>query len=523
MRKISLRYIVCALMCMGIISVWGQEKFDEQLVAITQMTPDQAIYQLEQYQLAHPWFAGVYYHLGKKNEELMYNIHPILNYDYLGRVLYNARVYYGNCLHYAQNTSLKDEDFVGIPKRGNHIDYEDIARFTNKKMEHVKQIKTRVDNLYKNYYRMVERYNACRRMFTDFCEQYPGEKQAHLQLQAQDITLLYHLATQFDSLHVDIQAFKNALAEYPIEQYQPIFVYQDIRLYRLDGLTHTNFMASTIPLWNYGAFAKQFLKKQHEDYAAYYQTIQQEYEQIGNAVEAVKKGEKLPIKTNKILTNYINKMDYASFMVPLTQIQQICADMIHCHANELLAENDSTLVVEDIELALNTLYEHDQNRVAARQQLSVLGVRLTEKELSKYQQILRADTTKEAILALAEERLHVADSIYEKIAEDFYLTINKTITPFEKYRDALNDIIIFAHQLPQGEAEIVNMLPLSEGYLVVYADGLFYVVNSQLEVIRQFEHKQHVPIKAVYKIAGDKIAVISPTYTFFIDNQGTAK
>jgi hypothetical protein len=87
----------------------------------------------------------------------------------------------------------------------------------------------------------------------------------------------------------------------------------------------------------------------------------------------------------------------------------------------------------------------------------------------------------------------------------------------------LNDIIIFAHQLPQGEAEIVTMLPLSEGYLVVYADGLFCVVNSQLEVIRQFEHKQHVPIKAVYKIAGDKIAVISPTYTFFIDNQGTAK
>ena len=240
-------------------------------------------------------------------------------------------------------------------------------------------------------------------------------------------------------------------------------------------------------------------------------------------VEAVKKGEKLPIKTNKILTNYINKMDYASFMVPLTQIQQICADMIHCHANELLAENDSTLVVEDIELALNTLYEHDQNRVAARQQLAVLEARLTEKELSKYQQILRADTTKEAILALAEERLHVADSIFEKIAEEFYLTINKTITPFEKYRDALNDIIIFAHQLPQGEAEIVNMLPLSEGYLVVYADGLFYVVNSQLEIIRQFEHKQHVPIKAVYKIAGDKIAVISPTYTFFIDNQGTAK
>ena len=147
MRNILLRYIACALMCMVMTCLYGQENFDEQLVAITQMTKEQAIYQLEQYQLQHPQFAGVYYHLGKHSEELLATIHPILNYDYLSRVLYNARVYYGNCIHYAQNASLRDEDFVGIPTQGKKIAYEDIVRFVREKMNRVKQIKTQVDNL----------------------------------------------------------------------------------------------------------------------------------------------------------------------------------------------------------------------------------------------------------------------------------------------------------------------------------------------------------------------------------------
>lgn len=51
MRNILLRYIACALMCMVMTCLYGQENFDEQLAAITQMTKEQAIYQLEQYQL----------------------------------------------------------------------------------------------------------------------------------------------------------------------------------------------------------------------------------------------------------------------------------------------------------------------------------------------------------------------------------------------------------------------------------------------------------------------------------------
>ena len=166
----------------------------------------------------------------------MATIHPILNYDYLIRVLYNVRVYYGNCIHYAQNSSLKDEDFVGIPTQGKKIAYEDIMRFAREKLNRVKQTKTLVDNLYNNYNRMVERYSVCRRMFTEFCELYPSEKQAHLRLQQQDIALLNQLAMQFDSLQLDIKAFEHSLQQYPIEGYHPTFIYNKIQLYRLDGL-----------------------------------------------------------------------------------------------------------------------------------------------------------------------------------------------------------------------------------------------------------------------------------------------
>ena len=522
MNKILLRYIVCTWMCLVPIGMCGQEQFDEQLAAIGQMTQEQALYQLEQYQLQYPQFAGVYYHLGKHSEELLATIHPILNYDYLSRVLYNARVYYGNCIHYAQNSSLKDEDFVGIPTQGKKIAYEDIARFVREKMNRVKQIKTQVDNLYNNYNRMVERYSVCRRMFTEFCELYPSEKQAHLRLQQQDVALLNQLAMQFDSLRLDIKAFEHSLQQYPIEGYHPTFIYNKIQLYRLDGLTQTNFMESAIPLWNYGEFAKQFLTKQSDEYDTYYQAIEHEYRCIDDAIHKVKNGKKQAIKTNKILTNYINKMDYASFMEPLTQIQQMCAELIQCHAQGLFLPNDS-IIQEDIELALNTLYEKYQNKKTTCGALEVLQSRVTDIELDKYKQVLGSDTTIQSILTMAQQRLEMADSMYSEISKQFYDAIDETLAPFEQYRDALTDMVIFAHQLPQEEADIVSILPIGEDYLLVYANGVFIVINPQLESIRRFECKQHLPIKAAYKISGDNIVLVSPSCVFFVDQQGKEK
>ena len=522
MNKILLRYIVCTWMCLVPIGMCGQEQFDEQLAAIGQMTQEQALFQLEQYQLQHPQFAGVYYHLGKHSEELLATIHPILNYDYLSRVLYNARVYYGNCIHYAQNSSLKDEDFVGIPTQGKKIAYEDIVRFAREKMNRVKQIKTQVDNLYNNYNRMVERYSVCRRMFTEFCELYPSEKQAHLRLQQQDVALLNQLAMQFDSLRLDIKAFENSLQQYPIEGYHPTFIYNKIQLYRLDGLTQTNFMESAIPLWNYGEFAKQFLTKQSDEYDTYYQAIEHEYRCIDDAIHKVKNGKKQAIKTNKILTNYINKMDYASFMEPLTQIQQMCAELIQCHAQGLFLPNDS-IIQEDIELALNTLYEKYQKKKTTCGALEVLQSRVTDIELDKYKQVLGSDTTIQSILTMAQQRLEMADSMYSEISKQFYDAIDETLAPFEQYRDALTDMVIFAHQLPQEEADIVSILPIGEDYLLVYANGVFIVINPQLESIRRFECKQHLPIKAAYKISGDNIVLVSPSCVFFVDQQGKEK
>ena len=520
MNKILLRYIVCTWMCLVPIGMCGQEQFDEQLAVIGQMTQEQALYQLEQYQLQYPQFAGVYYHLGKLSEELMGSIHPILNYDYLNRVLYNARVYYGNCIHYAQNSSLKDEDFVGIPTQGKKIAYEDIVRYGRKKLEHVKAVKGRVDALYNSYYRMVERYGACRHMFSDFCESYPGEKQAHLRLQAADVEVLNRLVAEFDSLQLDIVAFEQALSAYPIEAYHPRFIYHEIRLYRLDGLTHSNFMDDTIPLWNYGGFAKQFLEKQYADYATYYQAIKQEYDQIGAAVSQWSKGGKTLIKTNKILTNYIQKMDYSSFMVTLTQIQQLCADMIDCHAQGVVADNVEQVLEEDVALALDVLYAHYQTKQATRELLTVLESQLTDSELSKYKHVLGADTTMQAIMGLAEGRLQVADNVYGEIVKEFYDAIDETIAPFEQYKDALTDVVIVADQLPKGNAEVVRILPIREGYLVVYADGMCYVVDAQLEPIRQLDHKLYAPIRTAYKISGDGIALVSPTHVVFIDNEG---
>ena len=515
MKNRVIRYILCTLMCLVIRPLYGQEKFSEQLSAVSEMTPYQAIYHLEQYQKKFPWFAGVYYHLGMANEKQIPAIHPILDYDLIRRMLYNARVCYGNCKHYAQDASLKNEDFAGLPTKRKRVEYEDVARFANKKLQQVKNTQMLVDHLYNSYYRMVKRYADCRQMFTQFCETYPGEKQAHLRLQAQDIDLLNRLAQQFDSLKIDITTFESALANYPIDNYTPTFSFSDIQLYRLDGLTQTNFMEPHITLWNYGDFAKQFLQQQEHEYGEYYQAIQHEFMQIDQAARKASMGEYQAIKTNKILTNYINKMDYESFMVPLTSIQQMCAEMIQCHAQGVFAGCD-TVDVESIEFALNTLFYKYQRMDTCQTVFSLLQERLSCSELDKYKSVLGKDTTIQAVLSLANDRMNLAATVYGAISQHFYAMIKETLTAFEQYTDQLTEQVIYAHQLPQREADIVAVLPMANDYLVVYADGYLATVNTQLELLHHTEYAQYAPIQAAYKIPGNVIALVSTTRINYI-------
>lgn len=516
MKTISLRYTIGVLVCLVLPNLYGQEKFDEKLVQISLMTSYQAVYQLEQYQQDFPKFSGVYYHLGKLSEEQIPTIHPILNYQHLRRTLYNTRLFYGNCMHFAKDVSLKKEHYLGLPTQGKQVEYVDVARYAREKIKNVNHIQDLVINLYTSYDRMVARYEACRRMFTQFCEKYPGEKQAHLLLQADDIVLMNTLANQFDSLQNDIQLFEEALEQYPVEGYHPTFTYSDIRLYRLDGLTRSNFMESTITLWNYGVFAEQFLHEQNNDYAKYYQTIKKEYNLIDKAINQIMRGHKQKLKTNKILTNYINKMDYESFMVPLTRIQQMCGDMIHCYASGLFAVNDTVVDAEEIELALNNLYERYGAKDTCTNMLDVLRTRINEQELEKYKSVFGTDNTVAQIEALAQNRLQVADSVYTEISKLFYNTIEPTITPFEKYTDDLTDMVIYANQLPQRSAKVVTILPVSKGYLVVYADGVMVVINAQLELLQKLEYNQFAPIKAAYKISGNNLAIVTPDRVHWI-------
>jgi hypothetical protein len=89
--------------------------------------------------------------------------------------------------------------------------------------------------------------------------------------------------------------------------------------------------------------------------------------------------------------------------------------------------------------------------------------------------------------------------------------------------DELTDQVITAEQLNVEHDTIVTILPMGGEYLVVYASGRLVVMDANLMITKAFEHSQHTPIKAAYKINGDNYAIVSPSYVFFIDNQGNIK
>ena len=188
----------------------------------------------------------------------------------------------------------------------------------------------------------------------------------------------------------------------------------------------------------------------------------------------------------------------------------MCAEMIQSHAQGVFAGCD-TVDVESIEFALNTLFYKYQRMDTCQTVFSLLQERLSCSELDKYKSVLGKDTTIQAVLSLANDRMNLADTVYGAISQHFYAMIKETLTTFEQYTDPLTEQVIYAHQLPQREADIVAVLPMANDYLVVYADGYLLTINAQLEIIQQTEYKQHLPIKAAYKIAGNIISFLTPT------------
>ena len=84
------------------------------------------MYNLLAYQRLHPEHAAVYYRLGEAAYTLLPAKDALHDYGERAELLYKARLFYGNCLHFMGGKLPRGEAFPTVTPAGKRLEYTDV-------------------------------------------------------------------------------------------------------------------------------------------------------------------------------------------------------------------------------------------------------------------------------------------------------------------------------------------------------------------------------------------------------------
>ena len=513
-RPLYIIILFCALSVKG----YSQDYFLETLDKANRSTAYEAAYILSDYQQFLPTFPATYFHLGNIYYSLIETIHPIRDYRSLRETLYRARLYYGNCLHYAQGQNLKPNYYEGLPYSGKKPVYEDLERFIKVRMDSVASINQKSEHLFHSYYKLVNRYAYCRTLFTSFSEDYKRVKTAHLLLDSVHIERLYHLQQEADSLNNDIAQLQQALATYPIDGYKPTFRFEKIHLYRIDGLTNTNILQNDVVLWDYADWVREFLQAQSNTYATYYTDLDNEYQLLQQAIDSLREGHAFRCQYDLILVNRINRLDYQSYMADFIRLLQGTAQMWQKTRSGVLSKQDS--INDDYaESALEILY----NQYTELHKIEKTRINADQLSLQKYAGLLDkwGLNDVDSLARFADKMTDLSHQAYLTGSQAFAANIRPTAKPTDTYvNDLTNEKFGVGNLKFTLSDSVIAVLPIEEKFMVVTQDCTCYICSAQGELYGSHKHKTSSPVFAAYKYTSNTIALISDNEVLFVDTNG---
>lgn len=338
--------IVIALCSLFLAPATAQEKYSVVLEQAKQLSPYEAIYLLMDYQYWHPEYSNIYYQLGNLSYDLLPTRDPLHHYQELSTLLYQSRLFYGNCLHFAKDQKLQGWQYAELANGQKRIEYEVLERFVSPRLQDIRRRQTACDSIHRSFVRMSERYNRCQTLFAGFLTRYTREKTAHLLLQPAEQKTLLSLKQAADSLETDINAFQSALALQPIEGYTPVFHKEDILLYRLDGLTHTDFLQNDIALWDYSGWVKHFLDEQRDVYERLYADLNRELEQLLSQVKRYEAGRPVSGTVDLSLTGRCDRLGLHNARVDSIRTMQ--QTVLNVAAEQVIAKSSAPQTVREL-------------------------------------------------------------------------------------------------------------------------------------------------------------------------------
>lgn len=395
----------------------SQERYSDLIQRTASLPAYEQMYHMLAYQRFHPEQAPIYYRLGDVAYTLLPSKDPLHNYGERAELLYKARLFYGNCLHFMGGKLPHVESFPTIVPAGKRVEYADVETYLRGRLDTINRWRAETDTLHNRFYRMVDRYESCRQLFLAFMEKYPSEKLAHLCLTDVDRATLQHLQQLTAQLDQDKQLFVTALGVSPVPHYTPEFHDVPIAVYRLDGVTSSDFLANDIPMWDYAGWTKSFLHVQDHVYQPFMRELVQEHTTLSHNMERFRQQQPVQIEPNLHLPNRAERYDYNSPMATFISLEQTVA------ATVLQAEDSLTTAeqISDSELSLRITanIEAQQRLAEAGTLLRTLKQRIDENTAKKYAFFLHETKmlSVDQMIQTAEQAFAFQEQLTQKIDE----------------------------------------------------------------------------------------------------------
>lgn len=307
---------------------------------LDEYTDREALYLLHDYQRSNPQRPHVYYLMANINYKMQVNEHALVDYDEKAKMLYDARVYYGNCRAYLSNDKINETLYPRVAEVYKKVNEESVSAWLTSKIDTLSMMQEQLDSLYVSYSELVTRYDACVQMFSLFMSRYSRQKDAQMMLAEEDTYLLDSLRQAATRLPDLIKRFQDRLAVMPIEGYEPVFHFRPISYFRLEGLTCTDFLKNEISLWDYATWVDAFMAEQ-ERVAVIKRLLYAEH----SALEKMNASSEKHGRENVLVLNQVRQYDEGSPIADLVHYDYLINTM-----NELVGRivpTDSVQITEE--------------------------------------------------------------------------------------------------------------------------------------------------------------------------------
>jgi len=362
---------------------------------------EHSVLKLSEFQKINPEFPNTYLQIGTIQWNWLKEEDPFLNYQYVERLIYNTKLYLGlakSKINADEKEVKKNKTYYGnfnITSSIDELDQQAVLNYIQKMSDKVLEYEKNVTAIINNYNSTVSKYNTCLDTYKSIVARQNNYKNLLLTATKEYKQQMKDLSQNYDSVIYYFNEFKTALGNYPIKNYNQNLKITKIATYRLEGLTSSDFLKPEITIWDYQSWVKDAFKLMDGDINTLKDGGEQEIKNLRARVVALKESQaetdsiqEVTIK-NK-LVNLTEKYDYESLLSASIKYETDKANFQIASMRSANNINNPASFNESLESKANYYYDLYSQAENAKKALKVLKERISDKNISKQEQLVNS-------------------------------------------------------------------------------------------------------------------------------------